>query len=82
MNREDVIKTMVEQYRVQLAEQEDEELLGNRLNRMRENAKVLISNVLESLREETIEEMVEQYQKELESKSDNELIGGRDGSEQ
>jgi hypothetical protein len=73
MNREDVIEQMVEQYRAQLEEQEDEELLGNRLKRMREDANVLVSNMLESLREETIEEMVEQYQKELERKSDHEL---------
>lgn len=73
MNREDVIKTLVEQYRVQLAEQEDEELLGGRLEIFREDSKVLVSNMLESLREEAIDEMVEQYQKELESKSDHEL---------
>ena len=82
MNREDVIETLVDQYRDQLEAQDDEELLGNRLEIFREDSKVLVSNMLESLREETIEEMVEQYQKELESKSDNELIGGRDGSEQ
>ena len=82
MNREDVIKTKVEQFRAQLEEQEDEELLGSRLNIFRENAKVLVSNMLESVREATIEEKVEQYQKELGSKSDHELIGGQNDSEQ
>jgi hypothetical protein len=81
MNREDVIDNMVEQYRAQLEEKEDEELLGHRLQRMREDAKVLVSNMIESVREATIEEKVEIYQKELESKSDHELFGGQDDSE-
>lgn len=81
MNREDVIENMVEQYRANLEEQEDEELLGHRLQRMREDAKVLVSNMMESVREATIEEKVEKYQKELESKSDHELFGGQDDSE-
>ncbi len=82
MNREVVIEQMVEQYRANLEEQEDEELLGHRLQRMREDAKVLVSNMLESLREETIEEMVEQYRRQLDGKPDEELIGGQDDSEQ
>jgi hypothetical protein len=81
MNREDVIDNMVEQYRAQLEEKEDEELLGSRLEQMREDAKVLVSNMLESLREATIQEKGEKYQKELESKSDHELFGGQDDSE-
>ncbi len=81
MNREDVIEQMVDQYRANLEGQEDEELLGHRLQRMREDAKVLVSTMLESLREETIEEMVEQFQKQLEGKSDEQLIGGQDDSE-
>ena len=81
MNREDVIKTKVEQFRAQLEEQEDEELLGSRLNIFRENAKVLVSNMLESLRGKAIEDLAWQYQMELESKSDEELFGGHDDSE-
>jgi hypothetical protein len=73
MNREDVIEQLVEQYRANLEEQEDEELLGNRLQRMREDAKVLVSNMMESVREATIEEKVEKYQKELQGRSDQEL---------
>ena len=82
MNREDVIENMVEQYRAQLEEKEDEELLGSRLEQMREDAKVLVSNMLESLREATIEEMVEQYRRQLDGKPVEELIGGQDDSEQ
>jgi CHAD domain-containing protein len=82
MNREDVIENMVEQYRDQLEAQDDEELLGNRLEIFRENANVLVSNMLESLREETIEEMVKRYQRHLDGKPDEELIGGQDDSEQ
>ncbi len=82
MNREDVIDNMVGQYRAQLEEKEDEELLGGRLEIFREDTKVLVSNMLESLREEAIEEMVEQYRRQLDGKPDEELIGGRDGSEQ
>ena len=78
MNREDLI----EQSRAQLEEKEDEELLGSRLEQMREDANVLVSNMLETLRGEAIEEKVEQYQKELDSKSDHELFGGQDDSEQ
>jgi hypothetical protein len=82
MNREDVIENMVEQYRGQLEEQEDEELLGGTLDTLREDAKVLFANTLEDVREGTIEEMVEQYQRQLDGKPDEELIGGHDDSEQ
>lgn len=82
MNREDVIENMVEQYRAHLEEKEDEELLGSRMEQMREDAKVLVSNMLESLRENTIEQMVEQYQQQLDGKPDEQLIGGQDDSEQ
>lgn len=81
MNREDVIENMVEQYRAQIEEQEDEELLGGTLEKMREDAKVLFANTLESVRGATIEKKDEQYQRDLESKSDHELIGGQDDSE-
>ena len=82
MNREDVIENMVEQYRAQLEEKEDEDLLGSRLEQMRKDANVLFANTLEDVREETIEAMVEQYQRQLDGKPDKELIGGQDDSEQ
>lgn len=81
-NREDVIENMVDQYREQLEEKDDDELLGGTLEQLCEDAKVLLANTLESVREETIEEMVEQYRRQLDGKPDKELIGGQDDSEQ
>jgi len=82
MNREDVIEKLVDQYREQLEEKDDEDLLGSRLETIREAAKLLLSNRLESERDETIERLVEQYQEELKSKSDEELFGeNKDDSE-
>ena len=83
MNRENVIERMVEQYREHLEEKNDEELLGSRrLEVIRENVEVLISNMVDYVREETIEEMVDQYQRQLDGKPDEELFGGQDDSEQ
>ena len=78
-----VIEKMVDQYRDQLEEKDDDDLLGSsRLAIFREDAKVLVHNMLEALREETIEELVESYQKNLEGMSEQELFGGQGDSKQ
>lgn len=60
MNRDDVIEQMVEKYREDLEEKDDEDLLGS---------------TLEEMRQEAIENLLERYQEELEGKSDKELEG-------
>ena len=67
-DRDEVIQRMLDEYREQLDEEDDDELLGDKLA---------------FLREDTIERLVEQYQEELEGKSDEELLGeNQDDSEQ
>jgi len=63
-DRDEMIQRMLDEYREQLEEEEDDELLGDRL---------------EFLREDTIERLVEKYQEELERKSGEKLFGENQG---
>jgi hypothetical protein len=60
MEREEVVEALVAKYKDILEEKDDEELLGN---------------TLEKLREETVEAMVESYQESLDEMDDEELLG-------
>jgi len=60
MNRDEVIEQLLDQYREQLEEKDNEELLGTTLDKMRENA---------------IEAMVERYQESVEEMDDEFLFG-------
>ena len=60
MNRDEVIEDLVGKYREALEEKDDEDLLGN---------------TLERAREEAVEEMVERYQEHVEEMDDEDLLG-------
>lgn len=75
MNREDVIDTMVDQYREQLEEKDNDELLGDTLTTLREHTIERMTERYQAGLDEEMKCKIEHFQDTLDEQSDEDLLG-------